>query len=470
MAKSIDEILAPGRTPAEMITDLRDKAVSVPAWGLPLGLESEYDPRHHPVMDRTRYPDVVDGAEFKPVTRVTCALQMLAVKRMSELLCGIPVKRVYSPQNDRQKFIASFMEAVYQRNRIDSVNTERSNMLFAGCEVLTLWYAVEQEMTLHIDGAPVTYPVKLRCRNFSPMNGDELYPLFDEYGDMTAMSVGYTRSVHGTAVNYFDAYTADRHIKWSTENGDWGVVEDERITLGKIPAVYAFRPTPIWEDTSRMVYEMEWSLSRNGNYLRENSKPVLCIFADEVIHYGDEKPVDREFRAVMQLPKGGSAQYVTWPGATDNLQFYVEQLRSLFFMQLQLPDWSYEKMSQQALSGESRKQMFIDAQLKVKDESGRWIEFFDRELNVVKAFAKLILGDSYAADIDALQIDTEITPFAITDESDTIDNLMKANGGEPIMSQRESIEQFGQSADVDRTLAEIQRQKAVDFVQPEPTV
>ena len=82
------------------------------------------------------------------------------------------------------------------------------------------------------------------------------------------------------------------------------------------------------------------------------------------------------------------AEYVTWQQAVENLKFYVEQLRSLFFTQLQLPDWSYEKMSQQALSGESRKQMFIDAQLKVKDESGRLIEFFDREMNVVKAFAQ----------------------------------------------------------------------------------
>jgi len=142
----------------------------------------------------------------------------------------------------------------------------------------------------------------------------------------------------------------------------------------------------------------------------------------------------------------------------------------MFFTQLQLPDWSYDKMSQQALSGESRKQLFIDAQLKVKDESGRLIEFFDREMNVVKAFVKVMLGDSYAADIEALKVDMLITPFAITDEKDTIDNLMAANGGEPLMSQRESIERYGQSDDVDRTMQEIAAQKSVDAFEPEPTI
>ena len=190
------------------------------------------------------------------------------------------------------------------------------------------------------------------------------------------------------------------------------------------------------------------------------------MFADEAISYGDEKSPNREFRSVMQYPQNGRAEYVTWAQAVENLKFYVEQLRDLFFTQLQLPDWSYGKMSQQALSGESRKQMFIDAQLKVKDESGRLIEFFDREMNVVKAFAKIMLGDGYAEDIDALKVETVITPFAITDEKDTINNLMAANGGEPIMSQRESIELFGHSDDVDKTLREINEQSKRDVFEP----
>lgn len=127
-------------------------------------------------------------------------------------------------------------------------------------------------------------------------------------------------------------------------------------------------------------------------------------------------------------------------------------------------------MSQQALSGESRKQMFIDAQLKVKDESGRLIESFDRETNVLKTFVKIIMGESYHKEIDALPVEHVITPFAITDEADTIKNLITANGGEPIMSQRESIERFGQSEDVDKTLEEIAKQKATDIIQPEPYV
>lgn len=463
---TIKEILQSGGSAEQIISALKDKSINVPVWGGTKGLLQEFDPRKHPVMNKAIYPDEVTAEGVQPVTRITCDLQRLATKRMTELCCGIPVKRVYKPENDRQKEIAQYLEAIYDRNRIDSVNTERLNMLFAGCEVMTLWFAVESPNNQY----GFNSRLKLRCRNFSPMLGDDLYPLFDEYGDMIAMSVGYSRKVGRKTVRFFDTYTANKHIKWSDANGQWQEVENEDITLLKIPCIYAWRPMPIWEDTSKTVYEIEWSLSRNGNYLRENSKPLFVVFADEAINYGDEKSPNREFRSIMQYPKGSTAQYITWQQAVENLKFYVEQLRSMFFTQLQLPDWSYEKMSQQALSGESRKQMFIDAQLKVKDESGRLIEFFDREMNVIKAFLKIMLGNAYAADIDSLKVDMVITPFTITDEKDTITNLITANGGEPIISQRESIEMYGHSDDVDKTLQEIQAQKTVDIMQPEPAL
>lgn len=459
---TIEEILNQEATAAQKITALKEKTIDVPLWRGRYGLVQEFDPTKHPVMNKGKYPDIVTEEGIEPVTRVTCDLQRLATKRMTELITGIPVKRVYKPENDRQKEVATYMERVFQKSRIDSVNIERCNMLFAGCEVMTLWYAIEQKHTAY----GFNSNLKFRCRNFSPMLGDDLYPLFDEYGDMIAMSVAYQRKSGKKWVQYFDCYTADHHIKWSTLNGDWEEVENEQITLGKIPCIYMWRPTPIWEDTSKTVYEIEWALSRNGNYLRENSKPLFVVFADEQISYGDEKSPNKEFRSVMQYPANGKAQYVTWAQATDNLKFHVDTLRNLFFTQLQLPDWSYEKMSQQALSGESRKQLFIDAQLKVKDESGRLIEFFDREVNVVKTFLRIALGDSYAADIEALSVELQITPFAINDEKDTITNLMTANGGEPIISQREAIEQLGWSDDVEKTMEEIQQQKMADTFEP----
>lgn len=458
---SIKDILGSDTTEREKIAALKQKTVSVPAWTGQKGLESEYDPTKHPVMNQQLYPDIVRDDGVERVTRITLSFQKLAAVRMSELCTGIPVKRIYKPENDRQKLVAEALEKIFDRNRINSVNTKRCKQLFAGCEIFTLWYAVEQRNNLYRFNSLL----KLRCRTFSPMLGDELYPFFDEYGDMVAMSIGYSRKVGRKNIQYFDTYTDgedSRHIKWSNESGEWAIIEDEKTTLLKIPGVYAWRPMPIWEDTSRNVFEMEWSLSRNGNYLRENSKPKFVVCANEVIQYGDEKSSNKEFKTVAQFPTGAKAEYVTWQQATESLKFHIETLRSLYFTQLQLPDWSYEKMSQQALSGESRKQMFIDAELKVGDESGDLLEFFDREVNVVKAFLKLMMGAAYHADIDALPVENVITPYRISDEKEKVETLMTANGNKPIMSQRESIEKYGHSDNVDQTLKEIAEQEMND--------
>jgi len=477
----IKELIKQARENGIDITgELREKSIHVPAWD---ALKKEYEPSLHPVMDTSQYPDVTIFDErpsetevdkfgnpvivkvatgTEKVSRVTYALQKLAAKRTTELCFGIPVKRIYKPQNDRQQEIAKYLEAIFQRTRIDSVNIDRGLKLFAGCEFFTLWYGVERKHDLY--GFPAKF--KMRCATFSPMQGDELYPLFDEYGDMVAMSFAYKRRVKDQDVSYFDTYTEDVHIRWSNEGTDGNgamrkVVDEDIKTGGKIPGVYCYRPQPVWEDLSPLVYEMEWAVSRNGNYLRSNSRPILAACVSEEIGWGKSPGTDKAFKDILQFPAGSSLQYVTWNQAIDNLKFYVYELRQMFFTQLQLPDWSYENMKSSPMSGEARKQLFIDCHLKVKDESGRLIEALDREVNVVKSFLKVMLpGDE--KDIDALPVENVITPYVITDEKDTVELLLLKNGSKPLMSQEESIREFGASEDVDKTMELIRQEGMMD--------
>lgn len=437
----------------QAIGALTRKAVAVPERER---LRREYDVREHPVMDRKRYPDIVKSVGVEHVTRVPVDLMKVTARRMTELMCGIPIKREYSPTTEREQEVARVMETIYERTRNDAANVERLNMLFAGCEVATLWYAVEESNDLY----GVRSPLKLRCRNFSPMVGDELFPLFDETGDMQAMSFRYSRTVDGRTVQYFDAYSKNRHIKWNITDG-YELLEDERTTLGRIPAIYMWRPSPIWEDNAPIVYEMEWALSRNGNYLRRNAKPIFAISSDEAISYGNEKDGDSEFRSILQLPSGAVAGYVTWEQAVENLRYYVQALRETYFSTLQMPDFSMDNMKTSPMSGEARKMVFLDAQLKVQDESGRVLEFLDREVNVVKSFMSIMMP-GYGPDIERLQVRTVITPYRIQDARDEVETLLTANGGRPIMSQRESIEAYGRTADVEGTMRQIAEEAALE--------
>ena len=202
-------------SPGEVVERLKEKSIKLPSWE---NLKKEYDPNKHPVMDKTIYPDISHkGGSMEYVTRITEDLQRLAVKKTTQLCVGIPVERIYKTTDDKQKEVAAVIEKIMQNNRIDSVNIERCNMLFASCEVFTLWYAVEQEHNLY--GMPKPSPLKIKCKNYSPINGDSLYPFMDEYGDMLAMSFGSKRKDGDKDNEYLDAFTSDTHVQY-VNSGD----------------------------------------------------------------------------------------------------------------------------------------------------------------------------------------------------------------------------------------------------------
>lgn len=465
-AAAVENLLNGGAPAARAVELLTQKAVAVPAWERAGGgLSWEYDPTKHPVMRRDVYPDIPDGrGGVERVTRVPLNFQRLAAKRLTELCVGTPVRRVYNARGAAEEEAARRLEAVLSVARIDSVNVARVGALFAGCEVATLWYAAPERHARY----GFDCPLRLRCRTFTPMAGDGLYPLFDAYGDMVALGVARrVESARGNgAARVLDVYSARTHATFRDDGGAWRAEAVEPVALGKIPAVYMWRPQPAWEDTTPLVEEMEWTLSRNGNYLRRNSRPLFTVFADEEIPYGGERGDAGAARTVLQFPKGSSAGYVTWPQAVDSLKFHISELRQSFFTQLQLPDWSYESMKSAPMSGESRRQLFIDAHLKVLDERGRLQEFFDREVNVVRAFLAGVLPAGEAEAMARLGARSEVTPFSLGDERETIDNLMQANGGRPLVSQREAVAMLGWSEDAARTLAEIRADGFADAVMP----
>ena len=457
----IRKITDPNRNPAEVIADLKYKTVSVPAWEI---LEKEYDPRKHEVMNNKTYPDKIKKGNTEKVTRFTLALQKLAVKRMGGLMFTIPVKRIYTPDPDDkdQQAAAKIMESIFKKNRINSVNIERAKYYNAACEFVTIWYAQEQATIYD------KYPskLKLRCKTYSPMNGDALYPLFDEYDDLIALSVEYTRKEGAKTITYFDTYTAEEHIRWRIDSQ---IQEEMRqdFKLGKIPGLYQSRQEPIWEEQSTNVTDGEWQLSRNGNYIRKNSRPNWVIYSDNDINKGREPGANEADRNVLRYGQKDKAEYVTWSQAIESLKFQVDEIKRNFFMMLQLPDMSMDNMKATPMSGEARKMVFIDAQMKVGSEQGPWLETFDREVNVIKTFMKAMYPKLERA-INELQVESEITAFRINDDKENVEVLTNATGGKAIMSQKTAIANLGYVDDIEEEMKQIAEESQVSLFD-EPT-
>jgi hypothetical protein len=110
--------------------------------------------------------------------------------------------------------------------------------------------------------------------------------------------------------------------------------------------------------------------------------------------------------------------------------------------------------------------------MKVTDESGDWIEFFDREINVVRAFCKVMFPELADA-FENLVVENIITPFQINDASQEIKDLSDATGGKPVMSQRTAVQRLGAvpEEDVDDELQAIKddESQTEDAFMNEPT-
>lgn len=449
----INRILDKARPVGNIISDLKTKSVDVPAWS---DLKKSYEPTLHKIVednsarrDRTRSDGTVEKA-----SRIYLGLEKLLTSRITEFMFGIPTKRIYhnTEENQTRQMIANAIELIYKYARISTENIRRGNSYFASCEIFTIWYAVKSPNTLY--GFNSNY--KLKCKTYSPMDGCKLYPLFDEYGDMLAMSIEYMKKVKDENVTYFETYTADKHYKWSLKGKDYEEeIGGEPISIKKIPGIYAFRPNPIYHGLTYIREEIEYTLSRNSDIIAYNSAPVLKVAGSL---QGEEKK--GEARRVYRVENGGDVSYVSWAQSIEALKYHVETLMNMFWTQAQMPDISFENMKSLGNIGfDARQTLLTDAHLKVGDESGIWNEFFDRETNVIKAFLKE-MNKSWATEVDNVEVEHVITPFIQNDEKAEIDKWITASGGKAIMSQLEAIKNLGISSNPEETLKQIQSEEA----------
>ena len=445
---AITAILDLSRNATDIINDLKQKSIDIPRWDK---LITDYEPTKHNIVqdhcsrkDKERSDGIVEKA-----SRIYIGLEKLLTKRMTEFMYAIPVKRFYhnTEGHEIRQQIAKAIEAIYKYARIDSENIKRGVAYFASCEIFTIWYSVPKKNTLY--GFESDY--KLKCKTYSPMDGVLLYPLIDELGDMLAMSFQYKKKVKDVEIVYFETYTANHHYMWKQAGNDWELMASDPVKLLKIPGAYACRPEPIYHGLSHIREEIEYTLSRNSDVIAYNSSPILKVVGDLVGN--DNKG---ESRRVYQIKNGGDIAYVSWNQAIEALKYHVDTLLKLFFMQSQMPDVS---KSLGSIGYDARQMLLTDAHLKVGDESGPWIEFFERECSVIKQFLKM-MNTAWEKEVDNVEVEHIITPFIQNDETAMITRLQKGNGGKAIFSQLESIKMAGYSNDAEKTLEQIQKEDA----------
>lgn len=435
-----------------IIDELTQKVNEVPSWD---ALKKLYEPKLHKIVTdtTTRKDKIREDGTIEKAARIPIGLEKLLVKRTNEFMFALPVKRIYSniDNNETRQAIARAIEAIYKHARIDAENKRRGLSYFASCEVLTIWYTVEAPNTLY--GFPCKW--KLKCKSYSPKDGTELFPYFDDSDDLVALSFRYQKRMLNQMRTFFEVYTANRHFKWMQGDEGWEEKVNEEIKIGKIPGVYASREESIYKDLSELREDIEYTVSRNSDVIAYNAAPLLKIVGNLI---GREKK--GESQRVYRMEQGGDIAYVAWEQAIQALSYQVQTETDLFWSQGQMPDISFQNMKDLGNIGyDARQTLFMDAHLKIGDEEGTWVEALERECNIIKAFLKQMKVD-WASEIDNVGVEHIITPFQLKSEEAEINKYVKANGGKPVISQQESIQLAGLSADPVKTMEYIRNEEA----------
>ena len=465
--KDVKDILSRDNRPIDaIISDLKEKSTTPPQWA---ALKNVLYPKNHEIVEDTSgRPDKIihtaNGTRIEKAARIPVGLEELLVNRVNEFCFTLPVKREYEgADNEKLKMLVNAIEKVYEEADIDTVNIERGEAFFSCCEFFTLWYTVKKPHDRY--GFHAEY--KLKCKTYSPKDDDaELYPLFDEYGDLIAFSIYYkVQKTEKEKVEYFETWTFDKHFKWRNDGSGW---KDELYTIDgegnktygddivilKIPGIYAWRKDPLWKQgTPELRKDSEYMHSRDSDVLAYNSAPVLQI-AGEV--KGSEPK--GETRRVYRVENGGSVSYVSWNQSTEANDKHIQRDIDWFWMLNQMPDISFKNLQSLGSIGyDARMMMFTDTFLRIGKEAKPLLQAFRREGNVIKAFLKFISKETRFTDdeIDAVTIKYVLQPYIPKDEKYEIEKRVAANGGQPIESQRESITRFGKSKDPDETIKEI---------------
>ena len=91
----INEIISDERPVVDIIADLKDKSIPVPAWS---DLEKDYDPTKHEIMTnpalRPREKRKKNGQLDRPA-KILYPAEKIVTRRMNQMCFTIPVERKY---------------------------------------------------------------------------------------------------------------------------------------------------------------------------------------------------------------------------------------------------------------------------------------------------------------------------------------------------------------------------------------
>lgn len=433
---------------------------------------SQYDVSQHDVMSTTKRPDKTifrpdideSTGEAKinettgkpkttkgiaPVNRVPLPFQKIIVKRRVAFMLGNPVKYdiTYNQENKSEKAIVDYVYHIEDSAKTIYKNKELARRVMSEMECAELWYLDEIKDEAAWADISKTLGVKkpayeLKMKILAPTLGDQLYPLFDQYGDMVSFARGYKVKESDKEIDHFDVYTADFTYKYANR-GKWAL--DETAPAGgkipnlakKIPVIYYTQPAPEWADVQGMIDRIEKILSNHSDMNDYFGEPILAIFGELIQAIGKG-----ESGKILQLSEESKASFLALDSPPESIKMEVENLEKFIYAMSQTPNIAFSEMKSLGdLSGVALELMFLDAHLAVLSKEETFGIGIQRRINLLKAFIGNVLDISLAKVMASVRIKPVFTPYMPSNTKELVE-LISQSAFNEILSRRTAVEKF----------------------------
>lgn len=407
---------------------------------------------------------------IESVARIALAIQKLIVRRSVAFLFGNDVVLTAdTEEGSKDEEVLKACRKVLSEAKTRTLNRKVARTIFSCTEAAELWYPVEKPHNKY--GFNTQF--KLRCLVLSPLNGDELYPYFDETGDLVAFSRRYYREDNNKIKHfYFETYTDEQHIVWKQDQDGWTLVDGypRENVIKKIPVVYGCQEQVEWADVQNLIDRLEKLLSNFADTNDYHASPKIVV-KGEILQWSKKG----DSGSIIEMDNGGSADYLTWSQAPESVKLEIETLLRMIYTLTQTPDIAFDSVKGLNISGVALELMFMDAHLKVEDKREIFDEYLQRRMAIILAYLKLMntRDAEFGKACDNLTIEVEVSPYTLKDQQSMVNLLMNATGQKAIMSRKTAVSQLGWVADPTKEIEQIELEESTtgmsDIFKQEPT-
>ena len=386
---------------------------------------------------------------WEDVNRMALPLEQDIVNIHTAFTVGTPPKITANVQHPQEQELLDLLTAIHQKNKLPYDNKRIVRSWFAECEVAEYWYVKPSKE----DDPNPTY--RLKSMIWSPFRGDNLYPYYDEYGDLIAFSREYNKT-DSKGIQSTRLMVVDNQNVTIYSNGTQ--IEQYPHGFSKIPVIYMKRERPLCDKIRTLRSRLEVLLSNFADCLDYNFYPKM-VASGEVVGVRNKGMTSE----IIQLENDAQVSYLTWQQSPDMAKLEFDNLTSRCYALTNTPQITFEALQGigNALSGKAFKFMFMGTHMAVSNHAETVEEFLQRRINfLLSAIGSLI--PKYAPVAKRLQVNIEIVPYMIDSLTERIADAVSAvQGG--VASLKEGIILAGITDKIDEELAQIEKEKGKEL-------